>query len=99
MKRRDFVRLGAGAGALVGAGAGVVQTAVAARAPGAATAGILEAGVREQGAAMAAGKLSSKSLVQQYLARIAAVDKAGPRLNAVIETNPDALTIAAEMDR
>jgi amidase len=48
---------------------------------------------------MAAGKLSSKSLVQQYLARIATVDKAGPRINAVIELNPDALTIAEELDR
>jgi amidase len=37
--------------------------------------------------------------VQQYLARIAAVDKAGPRLNAVIELNPDALEIAAALDR
>jgi amidase len=37
--------------------------------------------------------------VRQYLARIAAVDKAGPRLNSVIETNPDALRIAAELDR
>jgi amidase len=45
---------------------------------------------------MAAGKLSSQQLVQRYLARIAAVDKAGPRLNAVIELNPDALAIAAE---
>jgi amidase len=66
---------------------------------GAAGSSILDAGVQEQQAQMAAGKLSSKSLVQQYLARIAAVDKAGPRINAVIELNPDALAIAGELDR
>lgn len=95
MDRRDFVRLGVAAGAVAGAvgAAGSAQAAV----PDAG--GILDAGVREQQEAMAAGKLSSKTLVTRYLARIAAIDKAGPRLNAVIETNPDALKIAAELDR
>ena len=96
MDRRDFVRLGVTAGVAAGAVAGVAAGAQAAT-PGAG--GILDAGVREQGAQMAAGKLTSKSLVQQYLARIAAVDKAGPRLNAVIELNPDASKIAEDMDR
>ncbi len=99
MKRRDFVRLGVGAGMAAGATAAVTQAQAATRAPGGAAAGILDAGVHEQQAQMAAGKLTSSSLVQQYLARIAAVDKAGPRLNSVIETNPDALKIATEMDR
>jgi amidase len=47
---------------------------------------------------METGKLTSKALVQRYLARVAAVDKAGPRLNAVIELNPDALKIATDLD-
>jgi amidase len=55
--------------------------------------------VAEQQAAMAAGKLTAHALVSQYLARIAAIDKAGPRLHAVIELNPDALSIAAALDR
>ncbi|KQQ96856.1 amidase [Massilia sp. Leaf139] len=95
MDRRDFVRLGVAAGAVVGVAGSV------AAAPKAATGAddLLEAGVREQGAAMAAGKTSSQQLVKRYLARIAAVDKAGPRLNSVIELNPDALKIAAELDR
>lgn len=97
MDRRDFVRLGMAAGALTGAAAPAL--AVAPKARPRAEADILEAGVREQGAAMAAGKLSAQELVRRYLARIAAIDKAGPRLNAVIETNPDALKIAAELDR
>ncbi|MFN3792975.1 amidase [Massilia sp.] len=99
MKRRDFVRLGVSAGMAAGATAAAAQAQAAPKVAGAAAAGILDAGVREQQAQMAAGKLTSSSLVQQYLARIDAIDKAGPRLNAVIETNPDALRIAADMDR
>ena len=95
MDRRDFVRLGVVAGTVVGATA----TATAAPKRAAALDDLLDAGVREQSAAMAAGKLSSQQLVKRYLARIAAVDKAGPRLNSVIELNPDALKIAAELDR
>jgi amidase len=103
MKRRDFVRLGVGAsvaaGAAASAAAGVAQVAGAANVDGGAASSILDAGVHEQQAQMAAGKLSAKSLVQQYLARIAAIDKAGPRINAVIELNPDAIAIAEQLDR
>jgi amidase len=42
---------------------------------------------------------TSRRLCADYLARIAAIDKAGPRLNAVIELNPDALRIADELDK
>ncbi len=48
---------------------------------------------------MAAGRFSAVDLVKKYLARIAAVDRHGPSLNAVIELNPDALSIAAALDR
>ena len=34
-----------------------------------------------------------------YLERIEAIDRQGPRLRSVIETNPDALEIAARLDR
>lgn len=98
MKRRDFVRLGVGAGVAAGA-AGTAPLAMAASGSPLADSSILDAGVQEQQAQMAAGKLSAKSLVQQYLARIAAIDKAGPRINAVIELNPDAIAIAEELDR
>ena len=47
---------------------------------------------------MAAGTLSSRALTQAYLDRIAAIDDAGPMLNAVIETNPDALKDADALD-
>lgn len=47
---------------------------------------------------MAAGTLTARELTAAYLARIAAVDRAGPKLNAVIELNPDALAIADQLD-
>ncbi len=45
------------------------------------------------------GKYTARSLAEQYLARIDAVDKRGPAVNAVIELNPDALAIADALDR
>jgi amidase len=99
MDRRNFVRLGVAVGAVAGATASAAAAPKAGTAAAASRDSLLEAGVREQGAAMAAGKISSQQLVKRYLARIAAVDKAGPKLNAVIELNPDALKIAADLDR
>ena len=42
---------------------------------------------------------TSHSITELYLKRIDAIDKAGPKLNAVIEVNPDALVMADDMDR
>jgi amidase len=47
---------------------------------------------------MRSGAETSHSLTQQYLARIDAIDQRGPAINAVIELNPDALSIAAQLD-
>src|SRR5262245_42563640 len=47
---------------------------------------------------MTTGLYTSHRLVQLYLQRIAQIDAAGPRLRAVIETNPDALAIADALD-
>ncbi len=44
-------------------------------------------------------KYSSESLVTRYLERIERIDRSGPALRAVIETNPDALEIARAMDK
>ncbi len=44
-------------------------------------------------------RYSSQSLVEKYLVRIQAIDRAGPTLRAVIETNPDAMAIAQALDR
>jgi amidase len=93
MERRDFVRLGVAASGMA------AMAGAAAAANGAPSDDILDAGVRRQQELMGAGKLTSHALVTQYLARIARIDKAGPRVNAVIELNPDAEKIARDLDR
>src|SRR5438128_471436 len=58
-----------------------------------------EASLAELQAAMASGRLTAHQLVERYLARIEALNHQGPKLNAVIEVNPDILAIAAALDR
>ena len=58
-----------------------------------------EATIARMQAAMQAGAISSRELVLEYLDRIRTIDKRGPSLNSVIEVNPDALAIAATLDR
>ncbi|MDQ3160080.1 MAG: amidase family protein, partial [Pseudomonadota bacterium] len=57
-----------------------------------------EADIASLQAKMADGSLSSRALTQAYLDRIGSVDDAGPMLNAIIETNPDALKDADALD-
>lgn len=52
----------------------------------------------EMARAMAAGQLTSEAIVRAELARIAAVDGAGPRINSVIATFPDAVEQARQRD-
>jgi amidase len=59
---------------------------------------VVELSAAEAAARMGSGALTSRALTQAYLDRIAAVDKAGPALNAVIELNPDALKEAGALD-
>ena len=47
---------------------------------------------------LADGSTTSATLTQAYLERIAAIDDAGPRLDAVIELNPEALADARKLD-
>jgi amidase len=48
---------------------------------------------------MAAGELTARELVRMYLERIELIDRAGPKLNSVIELNPQALEIAGQLDQ
>ncbi|MDH3224408.1 MAG: amidase family protein, partial [Gemmatimonadota bacterium] len=48
--------------------------------------------------AMADGRLTAEALVQSYLDRIEAYDKAGPYLNSIIRVNDRALERARELD-
>ncbi|PWB21758.1 amidase [Stenotrophomonas sp. SPM] len=58
-----------------------------------------ETDVADLQARMVSGELDSATLTAAYLKRIAALDRTGPRLRAVLELNPDALKEAAERDR
>jgi len=47
---------------------------------------------------MQSGRATARSLAEQYIARIEAVDRGGPALRSVLELNPDALDIADQLD-
>jgi amidase len=47
---------------------------------------------------MQSGRYTSRQLVELYLERIRRIDRAGPTLRSVIETNPDAPSIADALD-
>jgi amidase len=57
---------------------------------------LLEITVSELQAKMRSGEISAKKLVEKYLERIKDID---PQLRSVVETNPDALKIAEDLDR
>ena len=59
---------------------------------------VMEKSVRELGAALESGEVTSVELVDGYLARIAAFDQRGPNLNAMIAINPNAREAAAALD-
>jgi amidase len=48
---------------------------------------------------MQSKEYTSRSITELYLKRIDAIDKSGPKLNSVIQLNPDALNMADSMDK
>src|ERR1044072_3379406 len=105
MNRRSFVRRGV-AGV---AGAAVASVSVRARA-GAdtrtlgnvappASFELDEVTIADLQSRMASGEYTAHSLARKYLDRIDDIDKHGPAINSIIELNPDALAIAAELDK
>ena len=109
MDRRDFVRLGAIAGAMAVNGKPLSAEALAERAAreglpakrpfSSSPFALEEATLSELQAGMAAGRMTARSITQLYLDRIAELDRQGPTLRHVLETNPDALSIADSLDR
>jgi amidase len=75
-----------------------VATATAAEAA-TTTFDLATATISDINAAIDAGALSSERLVELYLARIAAYDRHGPKLNSVITLNEHALAEARALDR
>ena len=57
-----------------------------------------EATVSDLQEGMESGRWTARSITELYLARIETLDRGGPELRSIIETNPQALEIADELD-
>jgi amidase len=57
-----------------------------------------EASISDIHAALEAGRVTCRGLVEQYLRRIDTFDKNGPGINAIVLTNPEALAQADALD-
>lgn len=100
LDRRQFLRGGATAAAAVSLAALPTQAQAApSRFQDPGPTDLLEVTIAELQARMAAGRLTARELVQQYQARIGAIDRRGPAINAVLQLNPDAEDIATALDR
>src|SRR5919107_1353639 len=103
--RREFVRAGVAGGlgaALAGfnhEAAGRTLARLAGEPQGGGRFDWEELTVRDAQAAMQSGRVSARRLTEMYLERIERIDRRGAALNSVIETNPDALSIAEALDR
>ena len=60
---------------------------------------ILDLSAVEQAQLIAKGELSSENLVAAYLARIDKLDREGPRVQAILSLNPNALAEAKQKDK
>ncbi len=102
LSRREFV----GASALAGVAAAVHRdlgpaaalTGRARPAPRPTAAAADELSIDDVQAGLASGRFTSRSLTERYLERIDTMDRRGPALRAVLQTNPSALAIASRLD-
>ena len=101
LDRRSFLQYAAGAAAATVLTPNTTASRVSPRSPASrapqafeleeATIASLQEGLR-------AGRYTTRALCEAYLGRIEAVDRSGPTLRSVLETNPDALAIADRLD-
>lgn len=108
MDRRTFVRSGVAAGAalsMTGSGCAPAPPNDAASEAGGGSPGSIppfelnELSIGDLQEAMESGRHTCRSITELYLGRIEALNVAGPRLHAVLETNPDAFEVAEALDR
>ena len=90
--RREFLRTGAATGALA-------LLAARARPDAISPFPLEEADIASLQEQMRASALTARGLTQAYLDRIQALDRQGPTLRSILETNPDALDIAQGLDQ
>lgn len=101
MKRRTFIQSAALTGAALsttGLSCRPQQTAREEGENGVPSFELTGKSVAELQTALENGEYTAEKLVQLYLDRIEAIDRNGPKLNSVIEFNPDALDIARRLD-
>ncbi len=109
LDRRSLMKLGGlgGAGAAIAGALGSPASALGLGAPAAedsaappvtVSTGIEETSISELRSLMERGKLSALELVNLYIQRIDQVDRRGPKVNSVVEVNPDARRIARVLD-
>jgi amidase len=100
--RRDFLRLGSIGGAVALSGAASASPSPRPRAGASAVSSAAfefeEATLEDLQRRMSAGTLTARRLTAAYLSRIAALDHKGPALRHVIETSPEALSVAEALD-
>ncbi|MEO8193622.1 MAG: amidase [Gemmatimonadales bacterium] len=108
MKRRDFLRASA-----VGTAAALASTPAEAETASTATvehlrsigkSGVADFSLEEATIAdlqrdMVGRKRTAESITEDYIERIESMDRKGPALRAVLEINPDAISIARSLDR
>lgn len=102
MDRRGFIGKTAAGTAAVALGSGCTVRPDDAAVPGGGAEvsafELEEVDVAELQRSMESGERTARSITEAYLARIEQLNLQGPELRAVIETNPDALAIADELD-
>ncbi|MBI1941036.1 MAG: amidase [Acidobacteria bacterium] len=99
MKRRAFLHIGLLGGMTATSRGGWAGGGVVRASPKSDSFELEEATIRELQRGMESGRFTARSITESYLERIERIDKHGPTLRAVLETNPDALVIADELDR
>jgi amidase len=107
VSRRDFLKYGAGVAAVAAGASSLLgkipflpSTSITPRLvlQNPPNPGIEEVTIAQLEAQYAAGTLNATSVVNMYETRIGALDQGGPRLNSILQVNPDALKIAQQLD-
>jgi amidase len=105
MQRRNFLKTGTLAGltlttlSAISCSSPATDTKTGTDTPSADDFELNEATVDQLQKLMQDGKHTARSIAELYLDRIAAIDKSGPKLNAIIELNKSALDIADGLDK
>lgn len=105
LSRRDFLRASGASGALAvaaspGVGAFGPPSPAGRQEPAAGgDFALAEATIADLQEGLAGGAWTTRSIVEAYLNRIEHIDRRGPALRSVLETDPDALAAADRLDR